>query len=109
MVEVGMAGGAGELLSYHGHQGAVMKGSDLQFLRPWMESPFVKGHSDLDRLRNPAVCPRGVLPGIVAIFVTRDRPLTFTQLCINTPPVCPRDVLRLKIRVSDDFDEVLKA
>jgi len=72
-----------------------------------MEGPFVERHFDLDRHFDPVSINGLILPTAFTLVAIIPR---FTpQLCVNTLPICRRNVLRPKSRISNNLYEVFEA
>ena len=93
-------------LPNHRHKFAVIEGSRVKLLWPWMQWPFVEWNFDLDWGFNPVTIIYFVLPVFIIWGVAQ---LISTELRINKLPVCPWNVLGSKAWMSDYLDEILKA
>ena len=85
-----------------------MKDSRVELFWPWVLHSSVKGNIDLDWGFHPVSIILLVLPAIqVCIF----RVLTAlsAQLSINTAPIIASDILGMKLWVSNNLEEILKA
>jgi hypothetical protein len=111
-MEMRMARGSHNLLTDHGHQLAVIKLSCLKFLYPRMECAFVERYLYLDWCFDPVTTDWFIHPTILTslvILIIQDASIQISaKLCINTAPVCPCNILRLKVWMSDDLKEIHK-
>ena len=86
----------------------MMKDSRVELFCPWVLHLSVKGNIDLDWGFHPVSVILLVLPTIqVRIFEVLTA--LSAQLSINTSPIIASDILGMKLWVSNNLEEILKA
>ena len=106
-MEVRVCGGSGEFISDYRRQLAMVEGACIELFWPWIQHSFMKRDIDFDWGFDPV--PNSVILHVLPTIFVQSFAVFPAQLGINSSPVLPSDVLRVKFGMSNDLNEILEA
>ena len=106
-MEVRVRGGSDEFLSDYSRQLAMLKDACIELFLPWVQHSFMKRDLDFDRGFSPM--PEFVILYILPTVLIQACAAFPTQVGVDSSPVLPSDVLRVKVRMSNDLGKVTEA